>query len=184
MIVTDDIDIACFSLRWDGDEPIINAVSSDELEALPEFVTDSINVGTVAVLDGLMYGLSEEHLIGEPLWRSRKLAKKKRGFMDGYETYDTSQGHGKPSEWKGSFRERMGLDEANTILGDDDPLVILGLTEIPNAHLLRAFTVRKIKKAYLRMAHKWHPDRNKGNETKAEAMFKKIQAAYVKLGGS
>lgn len=101
---------------------------------------------------------------------------KKRGFMDGYKTYDASQGHGNPSEWKGSFRERMGLDEANTILGDDDPLTILGMVAMG--------TARELKKAYLRMAYKWHPDRNKGNETEAEAMFKKVQAAYVKLGGS
>jgi len=111
------------------------------------------------------------------------MAEKKRGFLDGYKTYDTSQGHGSPSEWKDSFRTRMGLDEANTILGDDDPLVVLELVAIPNANLLRSFTAREIKKAYLRMAHRWHPDRNKGNETEAEAMFKKVQAAYVKLGG-
>lgn len=95
--------------------------------------------------------------------------------------YDAvAEGFGDSDQWVGSFKTRMGLDEANTILGDDDPLVILGLVKVPNAHLLRDFTEREIKKAYLRMAHRYHPDRNK-NKEEAERLFKRVQAAYVKL---
>lgn len=31
-------------------------------------------------------------------------------------------------------------------------------------------------------AHKWHPDRNRGNEDYASEQFKRAKAAHVKLG--
>lgn len=42
---------------------------------------------------------------------------KKKGFLDGYRTYDTSDGHGSRAEWQRGFTERMGLDEARRALG-------------------------------------------------------------------
>lgn len=66
--INDDMDVACYSLRWDGDDPIVSAVSAAELEALPEWITDSINLGIPVGFDGLMYGSSEESLLCEPLW--------------------------------------------------------------------------------------------------------------------
>ena len=101
-----------------------------------------------------------------------------RPFMAGYETYDDSEGRGNPDEWKDAFRVRMGLDEANSILGDENPYTILGLVATV------AYSAQEIKKAYRRMVHKWHPDRNQGNEEHAEKMFIKAKAAYVKLGGT
>ena len=101
----------------------------------------------------------------------------KKGFMDGYKKYNTSEGFGGPAEWKDAFRVRMGLDEANSILGDENPYSVLGLVATV------AWTASEIKKAYLRLAKRWHPDLNKGNEDEAEQMFVKVQAAYVKLGG-
>ena len=68
MTVTDDIDIACYS--WDGNSSVVNSVSSEELEALPEWITDSINIGEICSYDGLMYGPSESSLIEEPLWKN------------------------------------------------------------------------------------------------------------------
>lgn len=44
-------------------------------------------------------------------------------------------------------------------------------------------TDEEIKKAYKKLAMKWHPDRNKGNETEAEAKFTEIKQAYEKLTG-
>lgn len=38
-------------------------------------------------------------------------------------------------------------------------------------------TIADIKKAYRRLAKKWHPDKN-GESTEAGEMFKKIKAAY------
>ncbi len=103
-----------------------------------------------------------------------KTAKKKRGFMDVYTTtYDTSKGFGHPSQWKDDFRERMGIDEANEVLGGDDPRSILGVGI--NA------TATQIKSAWRRLMVKWHPDQHPGNEETATKKFKKILAAYTKL---
>jgi hypothetical protein len=41
----------------------------------------------------------------------------KKGFLDGYKTYDDHAGHGNSSEWQKAFAERMGLDEARQALG-------------------------------------------------------------------
>jgi len=45
----------------------------------------------------------------------------------------------------------------------------------------RDATNAEIRKAYLRLAHEWHPDKNPGNEDVAEEMFKKIGEAYAVL---
>ena len=69
----------------------------------------------------------------------------------------------------------MGIDEANTILGNDDPLSILGLSGNP--------TLRAIKKAYRALSVKWHPDKAPTDSQIEEYAdkFKKITAAFVKL---
>ena len=36
----------------------------------------------------------------------------------------------------------------------------------------------QIKKAYRKLAVRWHPDKNPGNREEAEAMFKKVTEAY------
>lgn len=50
-----------------------------------------------------------------------------------------------------------------------DPYLLL---EVPHTA-----TIEEIKKAYRRLALKWHPDHNGGSKV-AEEMFKKIKAAY------
>lgn len=99
--------------------------------------------------------------------------KPKKPFMSGYKTQDGPRGN--PDEWKDAFRVRMNLDEADTILGADDPRSILGLAF--------DFTMNQLKKAFRRLAMKWHPDLNQDIEEKANRMFTRIHAAYVKLGG-
>ena len=103
----------------------------------------------------------------------RKPAKPKRGFLDGYKTYKGKRGS--PDEWKSTFRQAMSLDEAEEILGGNDPLDIL--------EIKFGATMDAIKKAYRAAAMKYHPDRNPDKKDWAEKMFKKCHAAYVKLGG-
>lgn len=93
-----------------------------------------------------------------------------RCFLDGYRTYDDSKGRGSPDEWRAAFNQRMGLDEATRILGNDDPLAVLGLRA--------GATGDEIKKAWRREAVRWHPDHERGCAEK----FKRAKAAHVKLG--
>ena len=47
--------------------------------------------------------------------------------------------------------------------------------------LTRSASAREVKKAYHKLAKKWHPDKNEDKE-KAETNFKKIARAYEVLG--
>ena len=59
---TDDDDCAAWAMSLNKD---VRFISSGELEALPEFITDTINIGQVAVTNGQIYSPSLEQLIGE-----------------------------------------------------------------------------------------------------------------------
>lgn len=50
------------------------------------------------------------------------------------------------------------------------------ILEIP-----RTATAEEIKKSYLKLALKWHPDHNAGNEKEATEKFKLISEAYAAL---
>ena len=93
--------------------------------------------------------------------------------MDGYRTYDTSEGYGSAWEWKKSFHQRMNKEEADEILGTDDPYEILGVK--------RGASNIEIKSAFRKLAKIWHPDLNPGRIDEATAKMKKINAAYSLL---
>ena len=96
----------------------------------------------------------------------------KRGLLDGYATYNPAvEGYGSPDEWKDSFRERIGLNEARETFGASDPLKFFGLPV--------GATWKEIKVAFRKMAIVWHPDHNRGPD--AQAMMRKINAAYTIL---
>lgn len=101
--------------------------------------------------------------------RKKDPNKPKKGFMDGYRTYDTSKGFGNANEWRAAFNERMGVEQAKEFLGSKDPLGILGLNV--------GATWDEVEKAYKKMARLHHPDRNIGNPEAAD-MMKQINAAY------
>jgi DnaJ-domain-containing protein 1 len=103
------------------------------------------------------------------------MTKPKRGFAEGYKTYDTSNGYGNSREWKNAFHKTMGRDEAKTILDaePDTPEDILGVRS--------GASISEIKKAFRDLIMKWHPDRNPGQEELATKMSQKIIAAYTML---
>ncbi len=95
----------------------------------------------------------------------------KKGFMDGYKTYDTTTGYGDESQWRDAFNARMGFDEAKKILSNEDPYSIL--------EIVFGASLAEIKKAFRRLAMKWHPDKNQGVDTTKE--MQRIIAAYTLL---
>jgi DnaJ-domain-containing protein 1 len=94
--------------------------------------------------------------------------KKKRGFMDGYKKYDTSNGFGNRQEWMNAFYARLGFEQALEVLGEDDPLVLFGLKADA--------TWADVSARWRELAVKHHPD--KGGDP---VVFKKYGAAFEVL---
>lgn len=101
----------------------------------------------------------------------------KKGFLDGYKTFDASNGFGNPKKWKAAFSQRMGKEEAEAILSAQakTPHEVLGVPK--NA------TATELKKAYRRLIMQWHPDRNQDREEEALVQSKLIIAAFELLEG-
>ncbi len=95
-----------------------------------------------------------------------------KGFLDGYQTYDTSQGFGNSDDWQGAFRQRMSREDAEEVIKgqNETPYSILGISADA--------TRTEIKKAFRRLIVEWHPDRNQHRIEEAEQQSKKIIASY------
>jgi DnaJ-class molecular chaperone len=103
-----------------------------------------------------------------------KTKKAKKGFLDGYKTYNPNkEGYGSPDEWRSDFYERLGYEKAVEVLGEDDPLQILQISNINP-------TWDEISRAYRKLILMWHPDRNPNNED-AVKMAKRVIAAFEVL---
>ncbi len=98
-----------------------------------------------------------------------------KGFLDGYNTYDTSNGFGNAKKWRKSLYEKMSREEANAIIENqvESPYTILG---VPTGA-----SEAEIKKAFRKLIIRWHPDKNPGQHDMAEAMSKQLIAAYTIL---
>ena len=93
-------------------------------------------------------------------------------IFDKYKTYNpTAEGYGSVKDWGTAFNERMGIDEAKTVLGEDNPLTILGLTALPSTIDELRIPCRKLVKIY-------SPDN--GSSPDADK-FQKIIAAFTAL---
>jgi DnaJ-domain-containing protein 1 len=99
----------------------------------------------------------------------------KKGFLDGYKTYNTRKGFGNAKQWKNAFQQRMSKEDAEEILSKQHstPHEILGVS--PHA------SPATIKAAFRKLIKEWHPDRNQHRIEEAEAQSKKILAAYTVL---
>jgi len=98
-----------------------------------------------------------------------------KGFLDGYKTYDSSNGHGNPKRWRKAFNERFSQAEAEEILSHQEqtPYELLGVAA--------GASKEAIKKTFHKLIRKWHPDLNAHRLQEAEEMSKKIIAAYSLL---
>lgn len=99
----------------------------------------------------------------------------KKGFLDGYKTYDTSEGFGSAAQWRKAFNARMSKDEATAIL-DEQEKSPWQLLEVPPGA-----SKTEIKKAFRKLMMEWHPDLNQHRLEEAEAKSKAIIAAYSLL---
>ncbi|SHL11330.1 DnaJ domain-containing protein [Chitinophaga jiangningensis] len=100
---------------------------------------------------------------------------KKNNFLDGYQTYDTNSGYGNAESWKGAFKQRMSKEDAalHFTANAQTPHEVLGLQ--------KGASKSDIKKAFRTLIRQWHPDVNQHRLAEAEAMSKKIIAAYTLL---
>lgn len=96
-----------------------------------------------------------------------------KGFMNVYKKrYNPEvEGFGSPSQWRREFNKRMSLDEAKAHVKDQSPFDILEVASSSTWDIVR--------KAYRKMAMKWHPDKNPENEAEANEKMKSIVAAYT-----
>lgn len=108
------------------------------------------------------------------------MAKPKRSFADikaSYKTYDPKvEGFGNPDDWREAFKERMGLEEAQRVVGSKKPRDILNLGV--------ACTWEEVVKAYRKKMLEVHPDRrvNSGlTEEEATKKTKEVNAAFAVL---
>lgn len=99
----------------------------------------------------------------------------KKRFLEGYETYDTSNGYGNPDQWRSAFQQRMNKQTAASFFKNkaEDPHTILGV-------LVDADPIT-IKAAFRNLIMQWHPDRNAHRIDEATEMTQKIIAAYSLL---
>lgn len=65
--------------------------------------------------------------------------------------YDASEGFGDPEQWKDAFRERMGLEEAQRVVGGKGARAVFGLPVV--------CTWAEVQKAYRKRMIEVHPDR-------------------------
>lgn len=108
------------------------------------------------------------------------MAKPKRTFADlkaGYARYNPAEeGYGDPESWKGAFQERMGIAEAQEVLGTKGPRAVLGVSTTA--------TWTDIAKAYRKKLFEVHPDRIATSGLtleEATRRLKEVNAAYALL---
>lgn len=102
------------------------------------------------------------------------MTKHKKDFMSGYKKYDPeNEGFGNSREWKNQFQSRMSKEEAEGVIEDEDPWMILGIT--------RNCTHDEIRRAFYTKAMYWHPDVSYEPPEKATKMMQKLNAAYSLL---
>lgn len=94
--------------------------------------------------------------------------KQKKGFTEGYKTYDTSNGYGSPEDWRKALKDRINQNEE----GDEDYKLL---------DVLQNVSDKSLKMAYRKKMRQWHPDNNPDNIEEAVAMSQSIISAYERI---
>lgn len=77
----------------------------------------------------------------QPVDKKARFAK----LMGRYKQYDPSvEGFGSVSQWREAWEQTMGVEQAQDVLGDDNPLTILGLTKTPTRAILKSAYRKKV----------------------------------------
>ena len=103
------------------------------------------------------------------------MAKSKKGFLDGYKTYDTSEGFGNEFEWKKNFNRRMSSDEMANILKNQrmTPAQILEITGI--------YTFEHVKAQFRKLIMLNHPDKG-GSAEQARLIISAYESLKKSFG--
>jgi hypothetical protein len=102
------------------------------------------------------------------MMKTKSEKKPKKGFLDGYKTYDPQHGFGNRSEWRAAWNDRMNHKDASVAIGEDDMLSVMGFSSMP--------IKVDLDKRYRELVMQHHPDRGGDPE-----MFKKVHAAWSLL---
>ncbi|HZY83671.1 MAG TPA: hypothetical protein VFE78_02465 [Gemmataceae bacterium] len=117
---------------------------------------------------------------GEQPFEVEEGRAKKKGFLGGYRTYDTSGGHGSPADWQKEFTSRLGLDEARQALGLPEDA---GWDEVRRAcHLAAAESMARLVGDYEKAAREFGvtgPAEQKAQAVKAARFRVEAYAAYL-----
>ncbi|MBW8683499.1 J domain-containing protein [Chitinophaga rhizophila] len=95
--------------------------------------------------------------------------KKKKGFTEGYKTYDTSGGYGSAEDWRQALKDR--LQQEADIQNEDFEIL-----EVPVN-----VSEKDLKSAYRKLLQKWHPDKNPDDPENAKIMTQCIIEAYERI---
>jgi len=103
----------------------------------------------------------------------------KKGFLDGYKTYNTENGFGDSYKWKSAFHKRMGFKEAQQILDREEqtPEQILGMV----GEEWGIYTYEALQRQYRKLIFEHHPDRG-GSTEKAQQIIAAFTVLKHKFG--
>jgi hypothetical protein len=117
---------------------------------------------------------------GEQPFEISKDHAKKKAFLDGYQKYDASAGHGTPADWQREFAKRLGLDEARQALGLPEGA---GWDEVRRAcHLAATESMARLVGDYERAARAFGvagPAEEKAQAVQAARFRVEAYAAYL-----
>jgi hypothetical protein len=117
---------------------------------------------------------------GEEPFEVEKDHARKKGFLEGYKSYDDSAGRGTAADWRRVFTERMGLEEARSALGLSSDA---GWDEVRQAfHLAATESMTRLTGEYeaaVRAFDGMGPIKEKAEAVKAAKFRLEAYAAYL-----